>query len=291
MTGTKIVSTDVGGSHLCSAIVNIDTGEILNSSLYNTYFDAFGTRESIVDVWRAHFSQFQAYKRFAVALPGPFDYQNGIAHYFSEHKLGALTEESFYDLFLNEIVSSDSLIKFENDAKCFGLGAALSIPNREQRNLLFLTLGTGLGSCIIKKGVLIDGSDELYQLGFKNGTVDDYFSTRWFVNYIKSHHEITYEGVREIIKSEDPDIVQGLFEIFCLQLTEFLTPVISEHQIDHIVLGGSISKAGELINQHLEPLLNEKQVDLSLVSDSMTCALKGAATLYNTSYEISNRMR
>src|SRR6202012_563441 len=79
-------------------------------------------------------------------------------------------------------------IWFENDAACFGLGAARTAAARKYKKLIVITLGTGLGACFIEDGALVKSgpgvppNGYLYNIPFKGGIAEDHLSARWLLS-------------------------------------------------------------------------------------------------------------
>jgi predicted NBD/HSP70 family sugar kinase len=133
-----------------------------------------------------------------LAVPGPFDYENGISH--MRHKL-----QSLYNVDLKSSLSarfhwrSDQL-RFVNDAAAFTLGEAGAGAARGFSRILGLTLGTGIGAAFALRaphgpviadsrpgnheGVPVGG--ELWNLPYNGGTVEDFVSTRFLRHYYQA---------------------------------------------------------------------------------------------------------
>ncbi|WP_136466992.1 ROK family protein [Flagellimonas onchidii] len=87
----------------------------------------------------------------AFAMPGPFDYANGVAKYPEGFKYGALysieIEKELSPLLNHEGVLP---IRFLNDATSFAVGEAWLAESLGYQNQLCVTLGTGLCGNISK---------------------------------------------------------------------------------------------------------------------------------------------
>ncbi len=281
----KVVVSDIGGSHICSSVVTI--GHLSpTTKIFNTEYDAYSSQFDIEKHWTRHFNQFShSASHYAFAIPGPFDYHNGIFLAKKGSKLGSLQYNRLEEI-LTQSLGKDKQYKYANDAHCFALGEARQRPELLQKVVLYMTLGTGLGTCLIDRGCLVSTDPqgqypvELYAIKFKSGTADDYFSTRWFLNYVAENYGIHLSGVYEIIEQLSLTKLEDVFLQFSHNLSQFLLSVIDLHTIQTIVIGGSISKANTLFRQSLRQSLSNTQVNIYFSPDTNRSILNGAATLF-----------
>ena len=78
------VGADIGGSHICSAVVDLTTGEICGEPLSGKVDCDAGAGE-ILGAWADNIRQsiaasgLKAVRRVGFAFPGPFDYEHGVS--------------------------------------------------------------------------------------------------------------------------------------------------------------------------------------------------------------------
>ena len=76
------IGVDVGGSHLCSAVVDLE-GKVLCSEPVLTPMDSSGPSDEILQCFKENLQgTMKAFGRnvdqIGLAFPGPFDYEKGI---------------------------------------------------------------------------------------------------------------------------------------------------------------------------------------------------------------------
>ncbi|MFN0215070.1 MAG: ROK family protein, partial [Saprospiraceae bacterium] len=186
------IGTDIGGTHITCAAVNIQNGALILDSLARATYDHEASAELIFQSWAKALNQTISkiedsdLAGIGFAIPGPFDYRNGISK--MEHKF-----KNLYNIHipsaLNPLLTSprDLPMRFLNDASSFAVGEAWMGEGRGFEKVVVITLGTGFGSAFTDKGVPIVSGESvpkegcLWHLPFKDSIADDYFSTRWFI--------------------------------------------------------------------------------------------------------------
>ena len=184
-------------------------------------------------------------------------------------------------------------LRFYNDAACFGIGEAWKGKLISTNKSLAITLGTGFGATFLVQGKpVVHGegvaeNGELYNVVFKEGIADEYFSTRWF---IKRHEEltgITVQGVKDLITiSEGNTHIDQIFNEFSKNLGTFLSPWLKEFNADAIVIGGNISKAWNLFAGTLKQELENQGCFTEIYQSDLKekAILLGGARLVNDTF-------
>lgn len=187
------VGADIGGSHICSAVVDLTTGEICGEPLSDKVDCDAGAGE-ILGAWADNIRQsiaasgLKAVRRVGFAFPGPFDYEHGVSLIRGVNKFeriyGLDISESLFPLLLR---SGAEEFRYVNDASAFALGECLGGAACDARRVVALTLGTGVGSGFVSDRKLVTSGDEVpadgwvYCLPFGDGIVDEAFSTRGII--------------------------------------------------------------------------------------------------------------
>lgn len=163
-------------------------------------------------------------------------------------------------------------VKAGNDATLAALGECWKGGGRGCRNMVFATLGTGVGGGIVVDGKVIHGvhgaggeighlvlnRDETEACGCgKRGCVEQYCSATGIVRLAKKHlqataapsslralEKLTCKDVFDAGAAEDP-VAQQILEQVYAYMGEFLANVCCVVDPEVIVLGGGVSKAGE----------------------------------------------
>ncbi|MDR0843612.1 MAG: ROK family protein [Tannerella sp.] len=263
------VGIDVGGSHISSALVDASCGSVLKESIREVKIDSSGSIEHITGSLRTVLQmtvagQEHPVESVGIAMPGPFDYPNGISLIKGVHKFDAI-----YGLNLKQIIR-DSLpvdhIVFENDAVCFALGEHYAGAAKGTGRSLTVTLGTGFGSTFLIDGTAQTSGDGvpadgyLYNQPFENSIADDYFSTRWFTGQWKDETGECIAGVKEIAEQAQQNnrVALRIFETFTDNLSGFIAPWLKRFEPEILVLGGSIARSSLLFMDRLrDKLIND----------------------------------
>jgi len=290
------IGVDVGGSHICSAAVDLKTLEILPQTYCSTKLNNSAPKEVLMQQWGKTINQsIEALQdeveqeiNIGFAMPGPFIYHKGIAMFERNEKYEQLYKVSIPDE-LNWILHpATCCYRFINDAMAFGTGVAGLEYAAEDKKVLAITLGTGFGSAFLTNAIPHFSSNNTYEgpflwdKVFKNGIADEYFSTRWFVNRYMELSGESVKGVKEIADLNNSTSLR-LFKEFGQNLSDFLTPYLKNFMPDALILGGNISKASPLFLPIFESQLQQAGIDTKLViSESMEdAAIVGAARLFD----------
>ena len=287
----KIIAADIGGSHISSTILNRNNWQIDSAKIIETKTNSFGQKEQIIKGWVNNLQQNARKEKIvnnhqiAIALPGPFDYKNGVFQAHPEGKMGSLVGENFRDL-LVPYFGETLKISFENDAACFGLGTACFGAGWNQQRLIGITLGTGIGSSfianqqIIKAGPSIPVGGELYRESYKGSIADDYFSTRWFVRAAAEDLGLKVSGVRVLTEQAPKAYLQDLFTRFANNLYQFLLPYASRFGATAIVIGGNITKAWRFFGVELTSLFEKDGIIIKPSILNEQAIMLGAAKVF-----------
>ena len=121
------VGADIGGSHICSAVVDLTTGEICGEPLSDKVDCDAGAGE-ILGAWADNIRQsiaasgLKAVRRVGFAFPGPFDYEHGVSLIRGVNKFeriyGLDISESLFPLLLR---SGAEEFRYVNDASALSL--------------------------------------------------------------------------------------------------------------------------------------------------------------------------
>ncbi|ARS40842.1 hypothetical protein CA265_14715 [Sphingobacteriaceae bacterium GW460-11-11-14-LB5] len=242
-----VLGIDIGGSHITAALLDMQQRNILKNTYTRERVDSHASAEQIIQTWCNAIST--AYKkagveigRLGIAMPGPFDYENGISYIAGNDKYAAFYGLNVKDLLAGELQINRDQILMSNDASCFLAGEVFAGEARAYQNLIGITLGTGLGSAICVEGKITDAN--LWCSPFLNGVAEDYLSTRWF---LKRYYELTglnILNVRELtlLYDENPT-VRKIFTEFGHHLGLFLKKFQQDYAAEAIVIGGNIANA------------------------------------------------
>lgn len=287
MKNASVVGVDIGGSHVAAAAVNAATGEVLPASRTRQAIDARNSADEIIRVWcnvieKASVAVTGEVK-IGLAVPGPFDYEAGVCLIEAQDKFRQLYGFNVKEALAQRMKISASAIRFVNDAAAFLQGEVLYGAGRGRKNVLGLTLGTGLGSALCTNGACTDAG--LWQSSFKEGMAEDCFSTRWFVQAYRSLSGRELPGVKEVLQAVNSEERVTLFSTFGNNLGEFLLPLIKKHKTKAVIFGGNISQAKDLFFPAVKTFLQRHRCKADLLGSALgeDAALLGAAGCWNES--------
>ena len=171
-------------------------------------------------------------------------------------------------------------VKAGNDANVAALGEFWKGGGQGCDNMVFVTLGTGVGGGIVVEGKLLHGAHgsgaEIGHLVLnreetvpcncgKKGCVEQYCSATGIVRlaklYLSSHdapsklrelENLTCKDIFDAGKAGDPAALVILDQVY-RYMGEFLANVCSTVDPEVVVIGGGVSKAGDVLIQGIEP--------------------------------------
>ena len=275
---------DIGGSHITTALIDLNTRTIVDSTWKRRNIDPNKNSEIILESWAAIIKEsFKAVSiepsKIGIAMPGPFDYINGISYIWDQNKYDALYGINIKEKLAEKLMIPADNIVIVNDAACFLKGEIFSGAGKGLGRIMAITLGTGLGSARFFNGKTEDA--DLWKSEYKDGIAEDYLSTRWF---LKRYHEISdkaAEDVKELVyRINQNSLAQKVFDEFGNNLADFLIPFIKKEQLQLIILGGNISLASKYFFRTFEETFKREHINIEISISKLgeNAALIGAAS-------------
>lgn len=287
----KLIGVDIGGSHITAAEVSYDNLELISETYQRERMDSMETASAIIEAWSEVIKRCAGQEKdlnIGIAIPGPFDYENGISLMKNQGKYDSLYGLNAKKLLADKLNIPVENIKLNNDAACF-LQGEVNKAGRESNTVVGLTLGTGLGSAFIVDGKSFDA--DLWNTPFKEGIIEDYISSRWFVSEFKNRCGKEIKDVRELVEQYPAhSVTESLFADFSNHLSEFLTFFLQAKNAECVVIGGNIAKASPFFIHQLNHKLTEKlgsKVPIFLSVLGENAAMIGAASSF-VSFKIKN---
>ncbi|WP_290796938.1 ROK family protein [Flavihumibacter sp. UBA7668] len=282
MNSPLVVGVDIGGSHIATALVDCKKRVVLENSCIRRKIDAGGTSAEIINEWALAIKDSICFaelpvRKVGIAMPGPFDYTQGISYMKNQNKFDSLYGLNIRNLISTSLGIHSEGIHFSNDAACFLQGELFVAKENLPDYTAGFTLGTGFGSAITEMNVAVDAN--LWCAPFKQGTAEDYLSTRWFVENYQKRTGFILTDVLSITEQGDQHIVAELFDDFGKNLGEFLLFYYYKYKWEYIILGGSISLAYPLFAPALLNQLKQSRVPITIKISKLgeSAALVGAA--------------
>lgn len=294
------IGADIGGSHISCGAVDLSTGKVLKDTLAERAVNNQGQAFEIISVWATCLKDVldkipaENVKGIGFAMPGPFDYVNGICLIRGVAKYENLYGFNIADAIVSSLeVSEHFKARFMNDASSFAVGEAWAGKASGVNRSMSITLGTGFGSAFIHNRIpVVDGPDVpklgcVYHLPFNGKIADESFSTRWFISNYKSSTGKEASGVKEIADHAKKDKkALALFTEYGDNMGRFLAPWLNRFGAEILVIGGNISNAYNLFGEVFENRLKKEKcsckVELSDLKED--AALLGSAYLFDETF-------
>ena len=291
MKSNRIILLDVGGTFVKSALGIAGKGAV-EGSFMSTPISSDGTAEEITEAFRSAVAgqigraaeEGYAVEAVCAALPGPFDYKEGI--FLMKHKFAAVYGSSFREI-LGDVITPETRLAFVHDVNGALLGALTADPSLREGNVAMVTLGTGLGFSYAINGVVQiseTGSPAkgLWDAPYMGGILEEYVSRRGILRLYAEQGGILGEGedVKEIsIRARNgEDAALKAFASAGSHLAAGASDLIAGLGIRHIIFGGQISRSFDLMEESLLKGLPEG-VKAKASSDIEGLVLVGAAAL------------
>lgn len=269
------IGIDLGGTTVKAALCTEDGTLLCKDSLPTRTGNAAGLKTDMktlaLSLCRAHSCAVEDVTAIGIGVPGSFDKKTCTLRFGTN--LG-LNNVSFADAFLPEFVCP---VHLDNDANCAALGEATAGAAKGTRNMLMVTLGTGVGGGIIINGQLYTGCNGIAgEIGHmvirkdgepcncgRRGCLEAYCSAASLVRFAERALEDGRKSVLAVHKGQlnakqicdavdtGDALAQELFDEYCGNLANGLASFVNLFQPESIVLGGGLAGYGEKL---LEPL-------------------------------------
>lgn len=280
------IGVDIGGSHITAGMVDL-SGKILNEgSVIRQHINSGSSARDIIKSWAlVIISLLQktqgSHVHIGLAMPGPFDYGDGVSLMKDNGKFEALYGMNVRDMLAQETGLPKNSFRFRNDAEAFLEGEIFCGAAQGYDSVVALTLGTGLGSASHFDNITADAN--LWNCPFLDATAETYLSTRWFLGRYKELTGVQIKDVKSLsmLIPSDPNATL-VFDEFGNNLSLFINKLIGGYHPGAIILGGNIALAFALFESQLMmglTALNRDKIKLSKLGE--LAALVGAACLWN----------
>ncbi|OYD43208.1 ROK family protein [Sphingobacterium cellulitidis] len=277
-----ILSCDIGGTHITSAIVEKDTWKILNETITRSHVNSLENAKSIFHDWTSNMKSCLEKTdlevvNIGIAAPGPFDYEKGIALMKGQSKYDSIYNLEVTAPILEGLGQADLKILFINDAAAFLQGEVFGCGLEHKERILGITLGTGLGSSVWNQGDKAFDAD-LWNTAYRDSIYEEYLVTRWFVKRFEELSGLKESGLREILEKhgESTEVSQLLSE-YQEHLLHFMNFFSQKHDCKSFVIGGNIVKAWDRIFPDKSVLAD---FDVQIGQYQEHAAIIGAASLF-----------
>jgi len=274
----NIIGVDLGGT-------NIRAGKITEQKISQTVKEATPSKGTQSEVLEKLFSVIDRCvdsdtKSIGIGVPSIVDVEKGIVY-------DVVNIPSWKTVPLKEILEHRYKIPVyvNNDANCFALGEKHFGKAKPYKNIVGLTLGTGMGSGLIFNGKLYEGvnccAGEFGNIPYLNSNFEYYCSGQFFAEEKGTTAVAAYNQAL----LHDPVALQQFSE-FGFHLGQAIKSILYAYDPEIIVMGGSLTKAYEFFKPDMydsivdfayQNVLTHLKIEISELEHS---AIYGAAALY-----------
>ncbi|GHE30786.1 ROK family protein [Sphingobacterium griseoflavum] len=283
MSSNFVVASDIGGTHITSAVVDISTWQILEESIARCHVNSRSDAKSIFFSWSSSISQAIAscngvISKLGIAMPGPFDYENGISLMKNQDKYDALYQVSVTNGILDSL-NTEKDIRFINDAAAFLQGEIFAGNLQDRNRILGVTLGTGLGSAVWNRGDKAFDAN-LWNSPYQHDIFEEHLVTRWFIKRFQELSGLREEGFKDIrTKHQNTASFDLLMQEYSTSLYDFLYFFADKHKSDTFIIGGNIANAWDIIESYNEKISRDFEIHTGKYAEK--AAIIGAASLFS----------
>ncbi|GIT78721.1 glucokinase [Leifsonia sp. LS1] len=257
---------DIGGSHVTAAAVRIDAtaGPHPAAALVSRVergVDPHESSDPVLDAWAAACRDAAVRAgvdpgacEWGLAMPGPFDYERGIAHYAGVGKFDHLAGVDIRSGLAARLGAEARRIHFVHDAAAYGIGEwRFGAGAGTARRFVCITLGTGVGSAFVDDGRLVfDRPDvppggEAHRLTFAGRPLEDTVSTRALLARYGGA-SLTVKDLATRARAGDHR-AQLAFDTAMAALAHTIAPWLASFGTTDVVLGGAISRSWDVLER------------------------------------------
>lgn len=286
MSKNVAIGAFIGGNRFACAAVDVDKKEIIPNTYFKSMIMSDASAGLILMLWTNYLKKTldvvgkENVIGIGCSMPGPFDYLNGIARFDGVPKLNELKGMNIAKEFKKRLGLDEKIpVRFINDAIGFALGEEWARKNGSSSNLITIMIDDGFGSAFLRNGVpVISGATVppkgiVYNIHYKNGIADDYFSNRGLLNAYKAVGGLEFSKISSLVSIINTDIkIQQLFNDFGLHLAEFLLPIYRKFNAETCIFGGEVSEHfkhfGAAFNNYLEQNKYSIKIEISNSKDN-----------------------
>lgn len=220
-------------------------------------------------------------KRIAVAIPGPFDYNEG--RFLMTHKFASVYGRLFRDI--AGIPDSTGLF-FCHDVVAMLRGEMKTGYGAGFKRVALITLGTGLGCAVSIDGEILlkpqgSPSTSIYARPYGNGILEDYVSKRGIMAEYASlgGSARTVKEIADRAKAGEEEALVAFMNTGA-RLAESIAPMLREYSIECLLFGGQISRSFSLMEAGLVGGLESCSLKrISAISDIDNATFCGLETI------------
>lgn len=248
---------DWGGTYIKAGILTPE-GKILKKTVYHS--KELKKKDAFIYKIKELVENFSAFhiKAVGIGAPGIIDIKKGFIYYLPN--ISGWRNYPLRDILRKELGLP---VFLDNDANVFALAEARLGAGRNRKNVIFITLGTGLGGAVIFDGKILEAQTSACELGHVplslegrpcgcggRGCIETFTGTK---NLLKRYGELkkaksTPKEVKEIFYAalKKDKAALTVWKEFSKALGTFLAGMVNVFNPEVIILGGGVSGAFSL---------------------------------------------
>lgn len=278
MVSETIIGVDLGGTVVKVGRVEMERVVKYTSANITPRGEEKQILNEIVEALEKVFDQSIA--GIGIGVPSVVDVEKGIVY-------NVQNIPSWKKVPIKEILENhfQTPVYVNNDANCFVVGEKYFGKGKKYRNLVGVTLGTGLGTGIIIDNRLYSGTNcgagEFGSISYKEHIIEYYCSGQFFINEYGVKGQEVYDKARQGGKK-----ALKIFEGFGTHLGEAIKTILFAVDPEAVIIGGSVCQSYALFQkamwERIKTFPYKNSIDRLVIetSDQKHIAVLGAAALY-----------
>lgn len=263
----NFVCIDIGGTSIKYGVIKED-GEILEKSNMDTEAKekgGYGILEKIKSIISKYIKDYEV-DGVCISTAGMVDSKEGKILYALEHLIPNYTGMEIKKEIENEF---NLKCEVENDVNCAGLGEMWLGAGRGTSSSVCMTIGTGIGGCVIINNQLIPGfsnsAGEIGYLDINGQSFQELASTTALVKRVaklkgKDEKDINGKIIFELAKSNDKDCLKEI-DNMVKSLSIGIANVCYVINPQVVILGGGIMAQEEFLKPKIEKELKNTLIE------------------------------
>ncbi len=264
-----VIGVDLGATNIKIGLLKND--RILSRRVIST--QGYQTQSRLISVLVCEIKEIignckDSILAVGMGLPGPVDYEKGLVRYFPNIK-------GWRDVGLRDIIRRRTGLPvfIDNDANLMVLAEARIGAAKNKKNVVGITLGTGVGGGIIINGNLyrgasfvagevghipVNASGPKCNCGGK-ACLERYVGNRYILERAREFFgkDITLEKLSELADKRDVRAVH-LWEDTATYVGIILTGIVNFLNPEAIVIGGGVAGAGEVLLNKIRQIIKNR---------------------------------
>jgi glucokinase len=278
MTASPLIPVlEIGGTHVTSALVETPPGRVVAGSRRRRTLRPDAPADETLGRILACADGLSASPGapWGVAVPGPFDYERGIALFEDVAKFDALYGVDLGQFLRDEVAARPAKVTFLNDATAFLLGEWTAGAATGHHRAVGITLGTGVGSAFLADGSVVDSGPDVPPggradlLSVRQRPLEDIVSRRAIISAFaataaaaESDQDVDVQEIADRARSGEIAPRAVLEDAFVV-LGEVLAPWLDRFRATTMVVGGAMTGSWDLIEGPLRLGLDKYSPDIA----------------------------